>query len=207
MKQIRKRRGTRQKGLFGFALLAALLLTLTWAFASENLSEEINANIVRLHILANSDTEADQKLKLLVRDRLLQESGRTPELLTDAEIVEICENEIKKNGFAYPVSVERGRFHFPQKSYENVTLPAGMYHAVRIIIGRGEGQNWWCVMYPPLCFTGETRGALSDEALSRLQKSISPECFAMICESDSISIKPSFKLVELWQELKSHGSR
>ena len=73
MKQIRKRRGTRQKGLFGFALLAALLLTLTWAFASENLSEEINANIVRLHILANSDTEADQKLKLLVRDRLLRE--------------------------------------------------------------------------------------------------------------------------------------
>ena len=78
---------------------------------------------------------------------------------------------------------------------------------MRIIIGRGEGQNWWCVMYPPLCFTGETRGALSDKALSCLQKSISPESFAMICESDSISIKPSFKLVELWQELKSHGSR
>lgn len=191
-----------KKGVWGFALLAALLLTLTWVCASEDIAEELNRNIVRLHILANSDSAADQSLKLAVRDRLLREANRQPELLTDDEILACCRDEIQKNGYHYAVSVERGTFYFPQKSYENITLPAGQYYAVRIVIGNGAGQNWWCVMYPPLCFTAETNGGLSQEALQCLQSSLSSASYNMICESDSICIKPSFKLVELWQEAK-----
>ncbi len=193
----------KKKNVLGFALLATLLLTLTWAFASEDLSEELTQGIVRLHILAHSDTAADQRLKLLVRDRLLQEAKAHPELLSDTEIIDICQDEIQNNGYNYSVSVERGRFYFPQKSYENITLPAGTYQAVRIKIGSGTGQNWWCVMYPPVCYTAETHGALSEEALRQLQSSIGTESFRMICESDHICIKPSFKLVELWQTAKA----
>lgn len=194
------------KNKFAFALLAALLLTLTWVFAAEDLSKDLNSGIVRLHILANSDSAEDQALKLRVRDRLLAESGHTPELLTDGDILAFCRDEIKKAGYTYPVSVARGRFYFPQKSYENLTLPAGEYNAVRVIIGAGAGQNWWCVMYPPLCFTGESGGTMDDAALLKLRESVSAETFSMICESDSITIKPSFKLVELWQELKAQLS-
>lgn len=192
------------KKIFAFAVLSVLLLTLTWAFASEDLSQQLNQNIVRLHILANSDSENDQALKLAVRDRLLAEAGKTDSLLSDEEILSCCKNELQKQGAAYEVTLERGRFHFPQKNYANLTLPAGDYNAVRIIIGEGEGQNWWCVMYPPLCFSGEIDGGLDTDALQKLQSSLGPEACSVIFESDTITIKPSFKLLELWQELKAH---
>lgn len=189
------------KNLFAFSLMAALLLTLTWANASQNISQELKENIVRLHIVANSNTPEDQALKLSVRDSLLKEAKNSKNLLTDQEILAVCEHEIKKNGYSYPVAIKRGYFDFPQKSYDNLTLPAGNYNAVRITIGEGKGENWWCVMYPPLCFNAETPGTLGDKEIAMLQESLSPETYELICESDSIVIKPSFKLVELWQQL------
>ncbi len=191
------------KKIFSFALLTALLLPLTWGFASEDLSSELQENIVRLHILANSDAACDQALKLKVRDRLLDQSKKTSDLLTDAEIIACCKEEIAKNGFSYPVTLERGNFYFPQKAYDNITLPAGNYNAVRIVIGSGQGQNWWCVMYPPLCFSEKSCGALDADGLDLLRNSLSSETYTAICESNSITIKPTFKLLELWQELKS----
>ena len=187
-----------------FAFLAAFLLTLTWAFASEDVAKELTSGIVRLHILANSDSEEDQALKLKVRDRILASSAQNPEMLTDSDIISVSQAEILENGYDYTVTIERGYFPFPQKTYQNLTLPAGTYNAVRIIIGEGRGQNWWCMMYPPLCFTGESTGVLEETALDELRRSVSPETFTMICESDTITIKPSFKLVELWQEVKGH---
>lgn len=181
---------------------AAILLIATWAVASEEVSSEINENIVRLHILANSNTECDQSLKLKVRDRLLAEAQKTKNTLTDEKITSICQDEIKHQGYQYAVSVQRGRFYFPKKQYDNITLPAGNYNAVRVIIGAGSGENWWCVMYPPLCFGAEGK-AIDDAAMQELRSSMSPEAFSLICESNQISIKPSFKLVELWQQLKA----
>jgi len=191
------------KNRLAFALLAGIILTATWAAASENLSAEIGASITRLHILANSNTEADQALKLKVRDCLLQAAKNRPESLSDEAIAELCREEIEKNGYDYEVQVLRGKYYFPRKHYENITLPAGKYQAVRIIIGKGAGENWWCVMYPPLCFSGEGNGALNREALKTLKDSMSPESFSAICEGESITIKPGFKLLELWQELKA----
>ncbi len=190
------------KNTLAFSLLAALLLFFTWVSASEDISQDLSDGIVRLHILANSNTTADQALKLKVRNRLLTEAKKSPKLLTDSEIQKICEAEIKENGYSYTAKIQRGHFYFPQKTYENLTLPAGTYNAVRIIIGEGSGQNWWCVMYPPLCFTESSTGKLDENALASLKNAVSPESFSMICESDTIAIKPSFKLVELWNELK-----
>ncbi len=187
------------KNMFAFSLIAALLLTVSWANASEGVSQELKESIVRLHIIANSNSEEDQLLKLSVRDRLLQEAKNSKHLLTDQEILAVCKREVEKNGYSYPITISRGFFDFPQKSYDNLTLPAGKYNAVRIVIGEGKGENWWCVMYPPLCFTAETQGQLGEKELALLQGSLSPETYKLICESDRIVIKPSFKLVELWQ--------
>lgn len=191
------------KNTLAFSVLAALLMMLTWANASEDLSKELNQNIVRLHIVANSDSAEDQALKLAVRDRVLKASYNNPALLTDQEIMALCEDAIQKEGFAYPVSVMRGRFYFPQKSYNNLTLPAGDYNAVRILIGKGQGANWWCIMYPPLCFTGKTQELQNEAALKELQSTLSKEAYTVICESEHITIKPSFKLLELWQKIKT----
>ncbi|MBE7035422.1 MAG: stage II sporulation protein R [Ruminococcaceae bacterium] len=186
-----------------FLPMTIIILVLTWAFAAEDLSHELNENIVRLHIIANSDREADQILKLRVRDALLHAAGTHPDRLTDAQIASVCDKEIAASGFAYPVHVFRGSFYFPRKSYENLTLPAGEYRAVRIVLGNGAGQNWWCVMYPPLCFTGDAYTSLNQEAMQALEGTLSPETIAAICESERITIKPSFKLLELWQSLKT----
>lgn len=191
------------KHRIAFALLAGLLLTAGWVFAAEDIAGDLSSSLVRLHILANSNSAEDQSLKLKVRDRLLHEAGQKPERLTDEEIRRICRDEICQNGYDYPVSVERGSFFFPRKTYDKLTLPAGNYRAVRILIGDGAGENWWCVMYPPLCFTGEVTDALSQETLASLESAVSPESYQMICHTESVTIKPSFKLYELWQELKS----
>ena len=186
-----------------FAVLTVLLLVSTWMVASHDIAEDLSAGIVRLHILANSDAPKDQELKLKVRDRLLEEAGKTPTLLADSEIEKICKNVLAENGCKDSITVCRGQFYFPQKSYENLTLPAGTYQAVRILIGEGAGQNWWCVMFPPLCFTDKALGECDENAMETLKNTVAPETFSMITESDRITIKPSFKLVELWQEIRA----
>ncbi len=185
-----------------FVLLTFLILTLTWVSAAEMLSRDLNENIVRLHIIANSDSPEDQALKLSVRDALLAAADKTKEPLEDDAILSVCTAEIKAQGFTYPVSIERGQFYFPKKEYENLTLPAGDYNAVRIIIGDGAGENWWCIMYPPLCFAGSLSG-LPQEGYEQLQMALNPATLSAICESEKITVKPSFKLLELWQTFKS----
>lgn len=124
--------------------------------------------LIRLHVLANSDSQEDQRLKLEVRDAVIQylapylehaesvESARQIVLEHQAKLVEVAEGIIAKNGAKYPVSVQMGIFDFPIKSYGDLVLPAGKYEAVRILIGKAEGKNWWCVLFPPLCFIDVT---------------------------------------------------
>ncbi len=193
------------------AVCCAILLLGTWIGASEAAVEDIGSGIVRLHILANSDSEEDQALKLAVRDRVIAEVRArenaheiTKEYLQKNEnmLLDACRDEICKQGYSYNVRMEFGRFYFPTKTYENITLPAGDYDAVRILIGEGAGQNWWCVMYPPLCFTSETKGEMPQEEMEKLRQSMSNENFDLIQNEEQIVIKPSLKIVELWQELK-----
>lgn len=136
--------------------------------------------LIRFHVIANSDSEQDQALKRKIRDLIVQQM--TPEFAKAgslqearaiaqahlAEIKAVAANEVKEWGKNYPVSVQLGKFDFPIKSYGDLTLPAGSYEAVRVVIGQGQGANWWCVLFPPLCFVDVSRSFSFQETISGL---------------------------------------
>ncbi len=119
--------------------------------------------VLRLHVIANSDSDLDQSVKLQVRDAIvayLQQDMLNAENLNDAQayvedhldkVKNIADSVLAQNGFAYQSTVRVCIDEFPEKSYDGVVFPAGSYHAVRIVLGKGEGHNWWCVLFPPLC--------------------------------------------------------
>ncbi len=128
--------------------------------------------IIRLHVVANSDSPQDQALKLAVRDEIIK-TMEGQETLEDArgyidshldDIEAAAEKVIRERGFDYPASARHKVAYVPEKSYEDLTLPAGNYEALRVTLGRGEGQNWWCVIFPQLCLIGEAEE--KDEAAS-----------------------------------------
>lgn len=175
------------------------------SYASET-SARLSRDIVRLHILANSDSEADQALKLKVRDRLLASTSAD---ITKADIPAMLDeykrlavDELRANGCNYDVSVEYGKFSFPTKSYGSLTYPAGEYDAVRIKIGKGAGQNWWCVLFPPLCYV---RGSVDSEAAGKeLKTMLSPQDYELITSGQGgrLPVKVKFKIVEWINTLK-----
>ena len=147
------------------ALCAAVILiaTLMITVLPTNAEAEIYEDTIRLHILAESDSEYDQKIKLALRDRLLLEYGErlsgydnislAEEEITALipEIEDFCKSELEKLGFAGSVACTLTTEWYDTREYESFTLPEGYYRSLRVIIGEGEGRNWWCVMYPPLC--------------------------------------------------------
>lgn len=184
------------------SMLLALIFTVILSFVSfEGECKEIRSSVLRMHVLANSDSEEDQSLKLAVRDRLLKE---TEELFASAQIKEEAEtaaierisyleaaakDEIQKHGFDYDVKIEVGEAWFDTREYGNITLPAGNYEAVNVYIGKAEGKNWWCVMFPQLCLPA----ACGDEL-----ESVLTEEQSNITQGD---YKVEFYLVELFQKL------
>lgn len=144
--------------------------------------DRIRDKVFRLHILANSNSDSDQACKLAVRDRLLEEgallfSGAENEQQAAAmaaerlpELQRAAQDEVYRQGFDYPVHVEVARCQFNTRVYEETTLPAGEYEALRVILGNGEGRNWWCVMFPPMCLpaaseSGELSEVLDDDSM------------------------------------------
>ncbi|MDY4078499.1 MAG: stage II sporulation protein R [Clostridium sp.] len=137
--------------------------------------EDVKNSLIRFHVLANSDSKEDQTLKLKVKDKVIsylypylrnsKSLDESRKLLIEQEnnVLEIANKVIKENGYNYGVKTELGYENFPEKSYGNITLPQGKYEAFRIIIGNGKGHNWWCVMFPPLCFTDVTKGQVEEE--------------------------------------------
>lgn len=188
------------------AFVFSVLLSIT---ALNTECAEIRSSVLRLHVLANSDSEQDQALKLKVRDRLLKVSE---DLYSHAETKEeavretnanltLLQKEAQKvvasNGFDYPVSVALENTYFTTRSYGDITLPAGNYQALRVVIGEGEGHNWWCVMFPPLCISA----ASEDEV--QLSDVLSAEQMELV-ESDGYEVR--FKCVELYEELMNYFS-
>ncbi len=135
--------------------------------------DSVQDEIIRFHVIANSDNDKDQELKLKVRDEvirfltpLLDKSSsikESREILkeNDKKVIEIAKKVIKENGYNYSVKSELSRENFPEKIYGNIVLPQGEYEAYRILIGKSSGQNWWCVMFPPLCFVDVTKGEVA----------------------------------------------
>lgn len=163
-----------------------------------------DGEIVRLHVIANSNSEADQKLKLKVRNAVLHAAEGDISSAKDIEglnaavknrldiLKSAAENTLRRENSDYPVSVQFGVFPFPAKTYGNVTFPAGDYNAVKVIIGSGEGNNWWCVLFPPLCFTDETYANMPDSSIS----SLSDETADRITKP---KFKAKFKIAEILQ--------
>ncbi len=140
----------------------------------EGACASIRKDVVRLHILANSDTQADQKLKYAVRDAITEKTAGWLDGVTDesqalalieqnlSQLQTIAEKTVREQGFAYPVQVSLCDMYFSTRVYDDITMPAGMYTAVRIEIGQAQGKNWWCVVYPPMCI----RSAVKEQTLS-----------------------------------------
>ncbi len=178
-----------------FSIIAGIMIAVTAGVYSDSVSADLSDNVVRLHIIANSDSAEDQRVKLMVRDAVIQNG--TDNL---SRIAEIAGEVLVDNGFSYGAIVSRGKYYFPTKEYKNVRMPAGMYNAVRITLGEGIGRNWWCVMYPPLCFTEECTGEMSDDGMAVLKSGINSES-ADIITGTGAEIEMKFRLVEAVQEL------
>ncbi len=167
------------------------------------MQEDIAKNIIRLHVIANSDSDADQKLKLAVRDEVLaslQASlsnvgsvSQAKEIIVSqqAEIRTAAEKVLASQNNSASVSVSLQPRYFPVKQYGDFTFPAGTYQALCIEIGKAEGRNWWCVLFPSLCFVDETSATVPDEAKERLKEQLSPEEYEAILNENS---KPELRL-------------
>ena len=197
------------KKLFILCLLFVLILLITLKSYANTISSNLSNNFFRLHILANSNSEEDQNLKLKVRDNIINYMNSldysvyskdtainiTEENLTTLK--NIAEETIKENGYNYTVTLEVGNYYFPTKKYGNISLPAGNYDALRIKIGEAQGQNWWCSLFPPLCFTDVSAGIVDEESTEMLENSLTSEEFAIITDN-SESVKLKFKIIELF---------
>ena len=182
------------------ALLLGLLLTLALGAFWPEEQAGIQSKVTRLHVLANSDSEEDQALKLLVRDGVLEEAknweGKPMDAAFFCAIRRAAEEVMEREGCCDPVRVERRDVYFDTREYGTFSLPAGVYDAVRVIIGEGEGRNWWCVLLPPLCTS-----ACEEEFLNTAQENFSPGEIRYIT-GDGVQYKVRFKVAELWAELR-----
>ena len=195
-------------------LLLILYLLISAISYTHAVCTDIADNIFRLHVVANSDTDEDQNLKYLVRDNIISYINNmkstskeetikvAKEHLSDLE--KIALNTIHANGYNYSVKVEIGNFAFPSKTYGDIILPPGYYDALKIEIGEAKGQNWWCVMFPPLCFVDVSSGIVPDDSKRIMQENLSKEEYNLISQS-SDDIKVKFKIVEVLQNFTISG--
>ncbi len=195
-----KRENGKNLRAWEIALLTALCLTLCVGLWAQKEQSALAAQVVRLHVLAVDDTEAEQALKLRVRDAVL--AYLEPELrgVTDrdearariAGRLRAIAETASQAAEGRKVSVSLGPESYPLRRYEGCVLPAGNYESLRIVLGEGGGQNWWCVVFPPLCLSA----AGADEARSVMN----PDDFALIAEEEGYELR--FRIVELWGELQ-----
>ena len=195
------------------AILSFLLILYTslCAFSyARSVSEDISDSVFRLHVIANSDSKEDQDLKYKVRDKLIEYMNNISENCNSKEEVislaqehqndfqKIAEDTVRENGFDYSVKINIGNFEFPTKHYGDISLPAGFYDALRVEIGDASGQNWWCVMFPPLCFIDVTSGVVPEESKEDLKDNMSDEDYAIISDTESTEMKFKFKILEFF---------
>ena len=196
-----------------FILFLLLLYTLICAFSYVNaVSTDISNSVFRLHVIANSDSVEDQNLKYVVRDNVLKYMNEIAKDVTSKEEViklitehkndfyDIAIQTIRDEGYDYDVNINIGNFEFPTKTYGDISLPAGYYDALRIEIGTASGKNWWCVMFPPLCFVDVTSGIVDDESKELMQENLTDEEYSII-SSDNTEFKLKFKFIELLQNV------
>ena len=179
------------------------------AFSYVNaISQDISDSVFRLHVLANSDSTEDQNLKYKVRDNLIEYMNTICINVTSkdeaisiakehtSDFYEIAKNTILENGYDYDVTIEIDNFSFPKKNYGDITLPEGMYDALRVKIGEAKGQNWWCVMFPPLCFVNVSSGIVPEDSKELMKEELTDDEYSIITNKNNSEIKFKIGLLE-----------
>ncbi len=173
------------------AFVLTFVMAVSVQFFVNEVDDELKDSLVRLHIVANSNSKDDQKIKLRIRDEILKSVS-----LTDKNFIEkaetIANNELINMG--YSAKAEYGEFYFPNKKYQNITLPCGEYRGVKIVLGEGKGENWWCVLYPPMCVSQESV-KMDTSSKNLLKEELNNSVFDIITNSDE-KVIVKFKVVE-----------
>lgn len=196
--------------VFNYSLFCGLLCAVFMSFSHFNAAcDDLRANVLRLHIIANSDSAPDQELKLKIRDRLLEQSNEIFREADDiesavltaedslTEIEEIADGVITEYGCGYNAKAEVADSYFETREYDDFTLPAGTYKSLVITLGEGKGKNWWCVIFPEICLPAATDASLSDSTARESAK---------IAENKSRYIM-RFKAVEVYEDIKKSISK
>lgn len=168
--------------------------------------DEIYDSVVRLHVLASSDSDEDQALKLKVRDAILQSSAKLFENVETKEeaeeaieaalptIKEVAEEAVREAGYSYEVKIKLGEESYPTKNYESFCFPSGEYLSLQVLIGEGEGKNWWCVLFPPLCLSAATDKSSAEDAF--ISVGLTEDQYKIITEYDKTTYRVRFKVLE-----------
>ena len=182
----------------------------------EEILNSVSNKLIRFHVIANSDSAEDQSLKLKVKDEVLKaisaeldksssiEESRKILMKSDEKIKKIAEKVIRENGYKYKVNTSLSKESFPVKTYGAITLPQGTYEAYRILIGNASGQNWWCVMFPPLCFIDITKGEVAKEKTGEEMKKVLSEEEYDFINNESNNVQLKFKVVEIFNEFSEN---
>ena len=196
------------KKILTLSIIAALCLLVVGLLPVHG-EEEIYDKVVRLHVLANSDSDEDQAVKLAVRDAILEvtvpllQNCKTKEeavaLLEEKRffLTETAQNVLRKEGIEDSVTIEMGLEDYPTRTYDSLCFPAGEYISMRVSLGEGEGQNWWCCLFPPLCLDAATVGKeVAEDAC--ISVGFTPTQYKIITESDKPVYRARFKILELF---------
>ncbi|MCX7694252.1 MAG: stage II sporulation protein R [Caloramator sp.] len=200
--------------------IITLVMIISFIYANKATGElNYKDKLIRFHVIANSDSKNDQNVKLKVRDAVLKELGpKLQRAKTKDEAVQIITSNIERienisnnilqdNGYKYKAKASLGTYTFPIKSYGNITLKEGDYTALRIVLGEGGGKNWWCVMFPPLCFIDITRGLTTEETENELNKVLEEDEVTEVMNISDFNKEKhekvvfKFKIVELIEEI------
>ena len=175
-------------------------------------SQDLQKSVFRLHVIANSNSVQDQNLKYIVRDNIIEymkticdnskSKEETIQIVSDHldDFTNIANQTIKDQGFSYEATAQIGNFEFPTKTYGDISFPSGYYDALKIQIGEAKGQNWWCVLYPSLCFVNVTSGIVPEESKEDLKESLNEEEYQVISDSQNPSMQIKFKVIEFFTQ-------
>lgn len=188
-------------GIICLLLFALLMTGMDQYIERQETQKEIAGKILRFHVRANSDAAEDQELKLQVRDAVGSLMSTKLQNVSDisgcreivnrnlGEIVETAEDVIAEHGYEYPVEAYVAQVDFPDKTYGDYTFPAGTYEALELVIGAGAGHNWWCVMYPNMCFAGSGYEVVEKDAKESLEQTLTQEEYESLMENKNYTVK------------------
>lgn len=197
--------------IVSFTIMLSMIFSISYISGAAKTFDDISNKVLRLHILANSDSKQDQELKLKVRDRILEKTScifnnitSKEELLQKAEENKelICETAIsvlRENNCYDDVTVEIGKSDFPTKKYEDIVLPKGEYNAIRVLIGKHQGKNWWCVAFPSLCFSD----SIKNDNKEKMGEILKEDEMELVSADHLPKAQVKFFIIELIEEIKT----